>query len=765
MATQLRTVDLQRPDSSVIGDNRRDGDTNGDSNSTPEEGSSHHVLSAMPPPTAVGRTRPLVLIVDDELSVRLLARSCLCKAGFDVEEAEDGQQAISLFSSLHPDIVLCDVLMPGMTGYDVCTEMRRLDGGTHVPILMLTGLDDMHSIEQAYSVGATEFLVKPINSSLLPRRVRFLLRASHTLEKLRCSEERYALAASGTNDGLWDWDVRDDFVYYSPRWKELLGYRDHEIGDALEDWLGRVHREDVEQVRADLKAHVVGGFEHFESEHRIRTAHGAFTWVLIRGLAIRDPDGRASRMAGSMTDISKRMAFQSRLEYSALHDSLTRLPNRVYFNHKLQRAIDTGTECRDYRFAVLFLDLDRFKVVNDSLGHLIGDRMLTEVARRIRRTLRADDTLARFGGDEFTILFEDIRDTATVTNAVARIHAALSTPIILNGQEVVTSASVGVALSDPAYQRPEEVLRDADAAMYGAKSNGPGCCAFFDAAMHTQAVRTLKTEAELRLALEKNQFVVEYQPIISLHSLEISGFEALLRWQHPTRGMLLPGEFLTVAEETNLIVPIGRTVLTTACRQLKQWQVRWAEASNWTMSVNLSTRELEQADLLPTIKNILCDAGLSPDHLNIEITEQSLIENDHQTLEFMTELQAMDVRFSIDDFGTGYSSLSYLHRFPFNVLKIDRSFVAGLETQPNRQEIVKAIVILAHSLGLDVVAEGSERDETVECLKELLCDYAQGYSFAKPQRADVLNREFKSRYGVCGSEAHVRHSLDRGDVA
>lgn len=724
-----------------------------------------HTLPAMPLPTAVGRTRPLVLIVDDELSVRLLARSCLRKAGFDVEEAEDGQQALSLFSSLHPDIVLCDVLMPGMSGYDVCVEMRRLDGGAHVPIVMLTGLDDMQSIEQAYSVGATEFLVKPINSSLLPRRVRFLLRASNVLEKLRCSEERYALAASGTSDGLWDWDLKTDFVYYSPRWKELLGHRDHEIGDALEHWLGRVHSDDIGRVRADLNAHIEGVTEHFESEYRIQTAEGAFKWVLTRGLATRDPDRRVSRMAGSMTDISARMAVQAQLEFSAVHDSLTGLPNRVFFRDKLQRALGLGAERRNDRFAVLFLDLDRFKVVNDSLGHLMGDRMLAEVATRIRGTLRADDTLARFGGDEFTILFEDIRSTATVTNAAARIQDALARPIALDGQEVVTSASIGVALSDPAYQLPEEMLRDADAAMYEAKSNGPGCCAFFDSTMHTQAVRTLKTEVELRLALEKNQFVVEYQPIISLHSLEISGFEALLRWQHPTRGLLLPDEFLTVAKETNLIVPIGRIVLAVACGQLKQWQGRWAEASSWTMSVNLSTRELTQSDLLPAISEILRVAGLSPDRLVIEITEQSLIENDHQVLELMTELQARDVQFSIDDFGTGYSSLSYLHRFPFNVLKIDRSFVAGLETQPKRQEIVKAIVILAHSLGLDVVAEGSERDETVECLRELLCDYAQGYSFARPQRADVLSRDFESRFGVRGSDSHIRHSLDRGDVA
>ena len=764
-AKDLHVVDLQQPDNEALRSHWKREDANSDPSLNPEEGRSWHALSAMPLPSSLGRARPLILIVDDELSVRLLAKCCLHKAGFDVEEAEDGPQALSLFSSLKPDLVLCDVLMPEMCGYDVCTAMRKLDGGAHVPIIMLTGLDDMQSIEEAYSVGATEFLVKPINSSLLPRRVRFLLRASDALEKLKFSEERYALAASGTRDGLWDWDLRNDYAYYSPRWKELLGCRDRDIGDTLEDWLGRIHSEDVEKVRVDLKAHIESGVEHFESEYRIQTANGAFTWVLTRGLAIRDPDGRVSRMAGSMSDISKRMAFQTRLEFSALHDSLTRLPNRIFFHDKLQRALDIGAERRDYKFAVVFLDLDRFKVVNDSLGHLMGDRMLAEVARRIRGALRADDTLARFGGDEFTILFENIQDAATVTNAVARIQDALATPITLDGQEVVTSASIGVALSDPAYQLPEDMLRDADTAMYGAKSNGLGCCAFFDSSMHTQAVRTLKTEAELRLALEANQFIVEYQPIISLDNLEISGFEALLRWQHPTRGLLLPAEFLTVAEETNLIVPIGRTVLATACRQLKQWQGRWTEASSWTMSVNLSSRELAQTDLLPAVKKMLCDTDLSPERLNIEITEHSLIENDHQVLDLMTELHAIGIRFSIDDFGTGYSSLSYLHRFPFDILKIDRSFVTGLEASSKRREIVKAVVLLAHSLGLEVVAEGSERDETAECLKELLCDYAQGFSFSRSQQADVLSRQFESQYAVGASGSCVGDSRDRGDAA
>ena len=690
--------------------------------------------------------QPLVLLVDDDLAERLYTQACLCKAGFLVHEAADGEQALAAFTEVQPDIVLCDVLMPGMNGYEVCAAIRRLPGGAHVPIIMLTGLDDVESIERAYAAGATDFSVKPINAPLLPRKVRFILRAGHAVEQLKRSEERYALAACAANDGLWDWDRNRDSVYYSPRWKELLGYADGEVGDHLEEWLSRIHPDDVDCVRSELDAHIEGHINHFEKEHRLKASDGTFRWMLARGLAVRDSSGRVHRMAGSMTDVSKRRAAQEKLEFDALHDPLTRLPNRALFFDRLQHCIELSIRRPHYRFAVLFMDLDRFKIVNDSLGHLIGDCLLIEATKRIRAAIRDSDTLARFGGDEFTILFEDIEDASTVTCTAERIQNALTLPVELAGQMVVTSASMGIALSSPSYRRSEEMLRDADAAMYRAKSCGRARYEIFRPAMHEHAVHTLQTEAELRMALERDEFLVEYQPIISLRTGEVSGFEALVRWQHPSRGLLPPGEFLTVAEETHLIVPIGRKVLQAACGQLRDWQKRWSAASKWTVSVNLASQELTQPDLPSTIDEILRNTGLSPNYLNLEITERSLIENDSQVLEIMRELAARGIQLSIDDFGTGYSSLSYLHRFPFNVLKIDRSFIHDLENQPRRVELVKAIVSLAHNLGLKVVAEGSETADSVQCLKELLCEYAQGYYFGRPQEAKVLSRLFESRY-------------------
>ncbi|MCP5150201.1 MAG: EAL domain-containing protein [Ectothiorhodospiraceae bacterium] len=686
--------------------------------------------------------RPRILVADDDPAVRLLTVDALTPEGYDVFEAEDGHAALEAFERHRPDLVLCDVMMPGTDGFGVCSAMRAHPHGAHVPIMMLTGLDDVDSIERAFAHGATEFVVKPINWTLLPRRVRFVLRASEAAEQLRRSEERYALAARGANDGLWDWDLRTDRVFYAPRWAEMLGLSASHLDSSPGEWLARLHPDDEERVRCEIAEHVAGETDHFESEYRMRDVDGDWRWMLARGLCVRNAAGNAHRFAGSQTDITKRKDAEAQLLHDAFHDPLTGLPNRALFLDRLRHCLELAQRRPGFQFAVLFMDLDRFKVINDSLGHLLGDRMLIEIAGRIRSVLRTGDTLARLGGDEFTILFEDIADVTDVTRLAARVQQQIAQPLKLEEQQIVTSASMGIAVSATGYTKPQEMLRDADAAMYRAKATGRGRYVIFDAEMHSHVVNVLQTEMELRLAVERREFRIVYQPIIDLQTNAISGFEALVRWQHPTRGLLTPDAFLAVAEESRLIVPIGRQVLREACAQMQTWREQDARADGWFVSINLSSQELGQPDLLEVVADVIRTTRLPPQCLKLELTETSLIENKDRALSAMVALRELGIQISIDDFGTGYSSFNYLHRFPFDILKIDRSFISGIDDSPEREEIVRAIITLAHNLGLQVVAEGSETARDLARLRGLPCEYAQGFSISEPRASQDIEQLF-----------------------
>ena len=689
-------------------------------------------------PPAEPEERPLVLVVDDDEHLRLLTATCLERGGFDVVEADDAVSALAIFQERRPALVLCDVVMPGMDGFELCCALRALPGGAHLPIVMMTGLEDMESIERAYAAGATEFCVKPVNWSLLPRHVRFILKASRTQEALSRSEERYALAARGASDGLWDWDLAADTVYYSPRWADLLGLEPGAVGQSIDDWLDRIHVEDGARVRAELNAHLEGRHERFESEHRIRTATGGCIWALVRGIAVRDERGRPLRMAGSLTDVSERTEALQRLEHNALHDALTDLPNRALFMDRLEHCMQRATRHPEERFAVLFIDLDRFKVINDSLGHVVGDRLLVDVGVRLTRLLRSGETLARLGGDEFAVLIEDYGDEDTPKHVAERIHEALRTPIEIDGNSVTTTASIGITVNRDDYQRAEEMLRDADVAMYAAKSAGPGCSEFFSPDMHVRAMRSLEFEQSLRDAVDQNQLVNHYQPIVALDTGEISCFEALVRWEHPERGTLLPADFLDVAIDTGLIVPIGRRVMEDACRQLVAWEQRYPHARDWSVSINLCALELMQPDLLDFIDDMLERVGLPARRMKLEVTERSLLGNLDAAHEVMIGLRERGIRMSVDDFGTGFSSFAYLQRLPFDVLKIDRSFISEVENDRDKCQIIQAMVRVAHELGLEVVAEGSEQRASIDCLRALDCEYAQGNLLAPAMSADAL---------------------------
>ncbi|MEH2002295.1 MAG: EAL domain-containing protein [Nostoc sp.] len=451
-------------------------------------------------------------------------------------------------------------------------------------------------------------------------------------------------------------------------------------------------------------------------------------------------DGSVYFVLSIARNITALKVAQAQLIHDAFHDLLTGLPNRALFLERLERALMSAKRRVDYTFAVLFIDLDRFKRINDSLGHMIGDQLLTALARILENCLRAGDTVARLGGDEFTILLDDLNNINDVTTVVERIHEALKSAFKLNGNEVFTTVSIGIALSNASYNRPEELLRDADIAMYQAKTSGKGCHKIFDSTMYIQVTKLLELEMDLRRAVERQEFLIHYQPIVLLGTYKIIGFEALVRWQHPQHGLVFPGSFIPLAEETGLIIPIGYWVLREACRQMHAWQIQFPADPPLTISVNLSTKQFSDPALIEKINQIVQETDLEGSNLKLEITESVLMGNIQLTSFMILQLQEMNIQLQLDDFGTGYSSLSYLHRFPSSALKIDRSFIAKIGANEESLEIIQTIISLAKNLNKDVIAEGVETAEQLAQLRAMKCKYAQGYFFSKPLDSKSIER-------------------------
>ena len=560
---------------------------------------------------------------------------------------------------------------------------------------------------------------------------------------LRESEERYALAISGANDGLWDWDLKSNQIYFSPRWKALLGYEENEFGNLPDEWFNRIHPQDQAQMQTSLALHVKGDVPHFESEYRLKHANGSYRWMLSRGQAVRDEKGAAYRLSGSQTDITDRKLAEERLIHDALHDALTGLPNRVLFMDRLSQRLEHAKRRPRDLFAVLFIDLDRFKVVNDSLGHAVGDQLLIVAAHRLKACIRQEDTISRLSGDEFAILLNGIGDISDAMHVAERIQIELNSASMLDSIDRPTSASIGITMFDGSYAQPEELLRDADTAMYRAKAKGGGQYQVFSSEMYTRAVALLQMESSLRHAVEKKELEVYYQPIVSLKKIRILGFEALLRWNHPQRGIVSPLEFIDIAEDTGLIFPIGEYVLQTACAQVKSW--RESGHPDLWVSVNISSRQFQDQNLIKVIEKTLAQTGLPGDGLQIEITEGVAMKDLEHSIKFLYGLRRLGVQVSLDDFGNGYSSLSYINRFPLNVLKIDRSFIRDIEINKNSAAIATAIIALAHTLNLDVVAEGVEKEEQLSFLKSKACDKVQGFLFNKPVPAGEIDEILKSK--------------------
>jgi diguanylate cyclase (GGDEF)-like protein/PAS domain S-box-containing protein len=522
---------------------------------------------------------------------------------------------------------------------------------------------------------------------------------------------------------------------------ELTGYSEQEL--LATNFQALTHTEDLDTTVGHISQVLDGKIPTYQTEKRYLHKAGHAVWVLLSVSPVRDPQTNSLRLIFQIQDITDRRRAEEQLLHDALHDGLTGLPNRALFMDRLQIAIARAKRREDYQFTVLFLDLDRFKTINDSLGHLVGDQLLIGIARRLETCLRVGDTVARLGGDEFTILLDDIGGApGDVLHLTQRIKAELMRPFNLSGYEVFTTVSIGIAPSSTGYDRPDAILRDADTAMYRAKSLGKAQHVVFDTEMHARAVNLLQLETDLRRAIEGQEFRVYYQPIITLDTGQLYGFEALVRWQHPKHGLISPMDFIPIAEETGLIIPIGQWVLAEACRQACEWQKQFPTFPALSMSVNLSVKQFTQPGLVEYVQQVLRETALDPRTLKLEITESVLMENSETATEILKQLRALGIELSIDDFGTGYSSLSYLHRLPVTTLKIDRSFVNQMVNNKNT-EMVRTIVTLARSMGMQVVAEGVETENQLRQLKALACEHGQGYYFSKPMNSEAAE-EFLS---------------------
>jgi len=562
---------------------------------------------------------------------------------------------------------------------------------------------------------------------------------------LRRSQERYALVVEGSNDGIWDRDFVNDTVYFSPRWKALLGFEDDEIANYLGEWQSRVHPDDDPALRGALAAHIAGECEVFASEHRMRHRDGTYRWFLTRGVAIRDAAGNPTRMAGSMSDITTRKAAEELLRHAALHDALTGLPNRTLFLDRLEVSLARTTRDPEHRCAVLFMDLDRFKLINDSFSHAVGDELLVALGRRLGGILRPDDTIARggpegliarLGGDEFTILLDNLDTPARAADVARRIQTALQEPFRVQDRELIVSVSIGIAVSSRGASALD-LMRNADIAMYDAKRQGSARWSVFTDAMHHDVLEQIELESELRANIEQRRLRVVYQPVVGLADGQVAGFEALARW--PVGDAVEPARFIAVAEDTGLISDLGRLVLEQACDQLVDWRRRGVACDQATMSINVSGRQLTDPQrLVADVRAALERSGLPPRCLRLEITESTVISRPDRARLALDELADLGVVAEIDDFGTGYASLTVLQSFPGDTLKIDRSFIGAMHDGDSHTAIVRGIVALAHNLGLHVVAEGIETRAQLALLRSIGCAYGQGYLFAAPAAAGEL---------------------------
>ncbi|MEG3620283.1 EAL domain-containing protein [Magnetovibrio sp. PR-2] len=687
-----------------------------------------------------------ILVVDDNDMNRDLLVRRLERKSFTTESADGGHAALGKVGSTDFDLVLLDINMPDLDGISVLSKIRETKDAADLPIIMVSARDASEHIAEAINAGANDYITKPIDFPVAFARINTQLDVHHAQKRLRESEERYALAFRGANDGLWDWNLKTGQVYYSERWKEMLGFDANESLETPENWFDVVHPDELDGLKNAIEEHMLGQSEALKHEYRALHTDGTFRWILTRGVASRSDDGQAERISGSQTDVTQ----------SKVYDPITSIPNKFLFMDRLEWLLDKDRRKRQGRYAVFLIHIDRMEEMRHTLGPVASEDVVITLAHRLMDSLRAEDSLSRMFESEattvsrhdnadFAILAEGCRDETTAPKLAERFRQIIGNPMEINGENMVFTASTGIVAGamDEGLEAPD-VIAHASAALARAQRKGPGNYELFDKHMQHRAIKRLKMETDLRRAVADGELALHYQPIVRLSDGAIAGCEALARWRHPERGNIPPAEFIPLAEETGLIDVIGDWVLEEACVQHQRWGENRGAEDPINLSVNFSLLQMQRDGVEDRVLNILNRTKMDPNNLKIEITESIFMEDMDRINSILTNLNNEGIGIAIDDFGTGYSSLQYLTKLPITHLKIDRSFVGDVSSDVAAQAIVQSTLLMAQSLGIQVVAEGIETIDQEALLKVLKAEYGQGYHFWRPitgdEFADLVNK-------------------------
>jgi len=711
----------------------------------------------MPDPQRVSR-RPVILVVDDDQLIRVLLQDALSAAGFDAQLAADGESALRSFPTLQPDLVLLDLIMPGKDGCATCREIRTLPEGEYIPVMMMTSLDNADSIHRAFDAGATDFIAKPLNPELLVHRVRYMLRASQNMKRLAENQARLEMLKVAVDNlpiGITFSDVEGVIIYSNPAEARMHGYEVSEL-------IGKEARKFSTSDRSrPITAEQLKELGVWRRESVNVRRNGEEFAAQLTSISVRDDEARYLGIITTCEDISYRKAAEQKIHQLAYYDIVTGLPNRGMFLERLHQSLAQAQRDRD-KVNLIFLDLDNFKDVNDTQGHDVGDKLLRSVAERLAACMRDSDVLARLGGDEFVVVCPSVATQDSVATVVQRIMAIFVEPFEIDGLQLYTSASIGISVYPDDSQDASTLFRCADTAMYQAKNDGRAQFRFFSAELNQKIAQRVALENSLRKGLERQEFFLHYQPLWDVKTSTMAGVEVLLRWQSFDYGLMLPSTFISLLEDSGLINSVGEWVLRTACTQLREWNSQ--EQRVLKMAVNVSGKQLKHPKFLEMLTAIIQETGIDATNLELEFTESVIMDNVENTVEIFHQLKAMGIQLSIDDFGTGYSSLNYLKHFPVDRIKIDRSFVTDVNHNQSDAAIIEAIISMAQSLSLRVVAEGVENSDQLHSLARLGCDEVQGFYLAMPMHAESLAENLGKKHGKQTGKLPVTEWFDKRRV-